>query len=527
MTLRPRIFVHDGYAITFLPVGANASSYTWRLNHGRFDRALYDQGEPAGLADNESRRVPLPFGFPYFGRLWQDLYLNSSGAVSFGEPMRADTEIMLAKVNLGPPAILAAYAEVLLSRSTGGVRFLARPDLFAVTWLDVTVMEPWGTPNIGTFQLRLYPDGRIDLEYVRVPTVRALLGLVSGNTSGKAELVSFALDAPREFSSTLVERIFFGYPQPDLVTVAQRFFATHEDAYDFLIVYSALPWPGGYYQNPSGGTVVLRDSTAGIGRPPIDEGLTWASGKRLRSVINMGDLYLLFQFGEDNPPAPPDGIIPLLSSQEATPMSTLAHQVGHLFGAFVSVERPELVRRFPMLDLSHTHWSYYLNNGGSFLGGYAFVRDGADSRGEIYRCLGLNHRYSELDLYLMGLIPIEHVPKFSFIEMEYDTSPFLSDYDYGCQSLPGVLRQIDPRELIDRYGPRAPDHRTSQKQWRAAFIVLIPDQGELPYDRIAQVDTYRLAFENYFFRHTQGLARMETELTHGPNQARPSSPPRR
>ena len=100
-------------------------------------------------------------------------------------------------------------------------------------------------------------------------------------------MVSFHNDASAEYAAAVVER--FGNTQEiDIVTVAQRFYETHEDAYDYLVIYNNMGIGAGAGALAYEATV--RSSATGYGVPPADYGPQYGSAARLRSVMNMGKL---------------------------------------------------------------------------------------------------------------------------------------------------------------------------------------------------------------------------------------------
>jgi hypothetical protein len=91
-----------------------------------------------------------------------------------------------------------------------------------------------------------------------------------------------------------------------------------------------------------------------------------------------------------------DNIISLIFGQE----------LGHAWLAFVYYEAPGGMWMTDLLGRSNAHWSFYMNTGGSPVQGHEWI-DNADGtftaiKQDIYE-------YSDLDLYLMGLLPADQV----------------------------------------------------------------------------------------------------------------------
>jgi len=68
--------------------------------------------------------------------------------------------------------------------------------------------------------------------------------------------------------------------------VAQQFYQTHEDAYDYLAIYNNMDIPSmpGAVAYES----TVRSSGTGYGYPVQDSGQEYGSASRLQSLINMG-----------------------------------------------------------------------------------------------------------------------------------------------------------------------------------------------------------------------------------------------
>ena len=114
----------------------------------------------------------------------------------------------------------------------------------------------------------------------------AVVGIAPGSAQPGTSVVSFHNDASAEYSAAVVER--FGNTQEiDIVTVAQKFYETHEDAYDYLVIYNNMGI--GASAGALAYEATVRSSATGYGVPPSDYGAQYGSAARLRSVMNMGD----------------------------------------------------------------------------------------------------------------------------------------------------------------------------------------------------------------------------------------------
>ena len=106
-----------------------------------------------------------------------------------------------------------------------------------VSWVAVPEYSDFNRGAPQTFQVTLYTDGRIALAWTSGVPTSAVVGIAPGYARGATNLVSFN-DASAEYSAAIVER--FGNTQEiDIVLAAQRFYQTHDDAYDYLVFYNA------------------------------------------------------------------------------------------------------------------------------------------------------------------------------------------------------------------------------------------------------------------------------------------------
>src|SRR5262245_66422027 len=69
--------------------------------------------------------------------------------------------------------------------------------------------------------------------------------------------------------------------------LAQRFYATHGDFYDFLIVFTNFEFETG---NAVAFYNLVRNDVQGIGKPVVDNGFLFGSPGRLKGYIDMAAL---------------------------------------------------------------------------------------------------------------------------------------------------------------------------------------------------------------------------------------------
>ncbi|MCY3566921.1 MAG: hypothetical protein OXH27_12155 [Gammaproteobacteria bacterium] len=135
--------------------------------------------------------------------------------------------------------------------------------------------------------------------------------------------------------------------------------------------------------------------------------------------------------------------------------------------------------------------------------------------------------YSEIELYLAGFIPASEVPDIQYFE----DGEWLSNRP----RFTGTLQTMTMEDLIARHGERVPSWTESQKDFRAA-AVLIYNEAEPPsYDRLATLSADIVEFsgtepepehESNFHRATRGLGTIKMDgLADLIRQSAPASRP--
>jgi len=293
----------------------------------------------------------------------------------------------------------------------------------------------------------------------------------------------------------------------DIVRTAQRFYQTHEDAYDYLVIFNAM----GVSVAPGAlaNMTAVRTKVHGIGDELVDAGLSFGSPRRLQAVLNMGP----------NTTYPLDPYLPVGFRGRITgdnTMTLLGHETGHLFLALASVN---VDGNRPMIGAQSAHWSFNFNSEASLLEGNRIDDRGPEAEFR-YLTTGTVEGYSPLDQYLMGLRASWEVPP-TFAVLNA-TAPRIGSgvgAPIPASKLPqvGVLSQggrldIAIDDVIAAEGRRIPDHTVAQSRFRFAFVLITPEGQEPPAAAVDQIETYRNEFELYFNRVSDGRAWADTSL---------------
>jgi uncharacterized protein (TIGR03437 family) len=486
----------DRRTIQFSPIDSGATRYRFLTGDPGYDAAAAASGGSLSpLGDDDSTRVPLPFAFPFFGGSYQQIFVNSDGNLTFGAGDTAISDRSLGRVAAGPPRIAGLFMDLDPTRNPGAVRVLSEPGRFVVSWDGVPQYGASGRAE--TFQIRLYPTGRIEFAYSGVATDGAVVGISPGGLRGATSIVSFTTTLSGEYSSTIAER-FGGTEDIDIVTAAQNFYETHDDAYDYLVFYNNLgvqACPGAVACETT-----VRNDRSGYGDVPAALGAEFGSASRLQAVLNFGSL--------DQYPTDPSAIIPARQTIRDTPVTVLAHETGHLFLAYASVRDPNDAAR-PMLGFQNAHWAFTFNSEASLLEGNR-IRDNGEPVSPRFTTTGTVEGYSPLDQYLMGFRAPDEVPPTFLVNGA--GRAFSQRIGQTGVSFDGQRRDVSVADIIAAEGRRTPDSTVSQRRFRFAFILIVRQGTTPPQASLDQIDTYRRQFESYYGRATLDRATADTAL---------------
>ena len=489
----------DRKTVAFNPVTQDAARYRFQVTGDSYDAASADTGAPlTGLDDDDTRAVPLPFAFPYFGHSYRQVYVNSDGNLTFGDGDVSTDERSLGRMVAGAPRIAVLYSDLDPSTTPGGVRVTADAGRVVVSWVSIPEYSDAGIAPRETFQVSLFPDGRIELAYAGVNTSGAVVGISPGKLQGSSTVLSFREGSPDEFSSTVAER-FGGTNEIDIETVAQKFYANHDDAYDYLVIYNNLG-----IQSLAGAIAFeqsVRRTGTGYGKKVIDQSAETGSSGRLQAMMNMG---YLSQYPRDI-----SSLVPARRTVGDTPLSVLAHEAGHLFLAYVSVPDSGDPKSTPMLGYQGAHWNFVFNSEASLLEGNRILDNGPGVKPRFLTTATVEG-YSPLDQYLMGFRMPEEVPPTFYVA---NSSPALSGHQpQKGLTFDGDRHDVNISDIVQAAGRRTPDASVAQRHFRFAFIVITGKGVELSSDELDQVDTYRVQFETFYRQATSQRSYADTAL---------------
>lgn len=271
-----------------------------------------------------------------------------------------------------------------------------------------------------------------------------------------------------------------GLPSPR-AAVGRAFYQRHPDDYDFLFVFTTFEFPTGgalaFYNE-------IRNDVEGIGRPIRDVGQEFGSAARLQGYIDMGAMSRYAFNARD--------------AGFAATLNTLAHEVMHRWGVYVSYRDGEGVHR-DLLGESTAHWSALAQSEASIMYGARWdeTSPGNFRVGEARVRLGL------WDLYLAGMADPAELPPLRLIRgaaLDPSTVPGV-----GLEAS-GVEQAITIDQVVAAEGPRRPAADRAPRRFTAAIVLLTRPGEEVDPGHLAQLERLRSAFESYFQSITRGRA---------------------
>jgi hypothetical protein len=448
-------------------------------------------GRQLTLTDDDSAQANVAFSFNFYGTGQTIAFVNSDGNVTFGEEDRESTERNVARLLTGPPRVAPFLSD--LDPSTGGRVFVnAASDQYTVTWCAVRGFE---STRAITTQVTLLPDGAIEMQYLDtgVALSDAVTGLSPGHT-GTFRSVNLSDQGPTDGGSAAVGERFASRPQLDTVALSKKFYASHPDNYDQLVIWTDVS----LVQNAFAFEQTVANEIRGIGVSQFDASRDFGSNGRLRSLVMMD---WLGKYPDD----PRQQFL-----GENNTVSVLGQETGHRWLAFFDFRDRNGQRSDLLLGRDQAHWSFFFDSDASVMEG----NDIEDRGGGSFRTAAAVQRYSLLDQYAMGLVRDVDVPTFFYVE-----NPTNMSTTRNRESAPmvgvtfnGTRRDVLIQDIIAIHGPRIPSANESPREHRQAFIYVSsagrsPDSGQ-----VTKLDRIRLSWEQFFLQATDNRMRAITTL---------------
>lgn len=268
--------------------------------------------------------------------------------------------------------------------------------------------------------------------------------------------------------------------------VEEGFLAAHPDDSEFLVIYSTFQLTqgvGAFYQS-------LANDISGIGykqAAEIDsvipaEFFDDTPDSKLQGLLHMNDWRFFLQ---DDGLTIDDQWISLVFGQE----------LGHAWLAFVYAKLGEDPSKL-MLGRSQAHWNFYMHSDGSPVEGHRWLDKGDGN----FEAVKLDqYQFSDLDLYLMGLMPPEEVQPWFVITDPHDCVDS-SKPDKECAPaeafsfqadqyrVKGTRVDISIDDVIAAEGPRMPAYPDAPNEYNLSFLLIKRPDEVLCDEQIAVID---------------------------------------
>jgi hypothetical protein len=240
-------------------------------------------------------------------------------------------------------------------------------------------------------------------------------------------------------------------------SVSNKFYEVFDDQFDYLIMFSVLRTNQG-----TSTYLAIRNDVSGLGNSGFGT-IFDISTNFIPANKNLGTL---------------DGIA-FINDGGASVYGALHHELMHRWGVHFGSDLG-----FPFGG----HWNGVINSStyykGNLLGvlGGAVVTENPDNTITITGSPTI--KYSAIELYLMGLIPASEVPDYNFYLYEPTSKNIIEKFTLT----------ID--DIITEFGPRIPNSVDSQKDYKAAFIVISPPGEPLTQAEFALMSIAAQHFES-------------------------------
>ena len=268
--------------------------------------------------------------------------------------------------------------------------------------------------------------------------------------------------------------------------IEDGFLKVHADDSEFIVVYTTfklIEGVGAFYQS-------LANDVAGIGYAQAaeldavipSEFFDDTPGSRFQGMLHMNDwrnFLLPGNVGYN------DEWISLVFGQE----------LGHAWLAFVHADLGAGASDL-MLGRARAHWSFYLHSDGSPVEGHRWTDHGDGN----FTAAQLDaYQFSDLDLYLMGLLPPEEVKPWFIIEDPHDcvdsakpdkecAPPEGFGFKADQYRVKGTRRDITIDDVIAAEGPRVPAYPDAPNEFNLSFLLIKRPDETLCDQELAAID---------------------------------------
>ena len=257
----------------------------------------------------------------------------------------------------------------------------------------------------------------------------------------------------------MLERDGTGFRTRSLLPVAKKVIAALGDHFQTITVWLTFADRGGL----SGAySLSVKNDVRGLGLRLRDDSAKAGSAGVLRTLINMKDLGL--RAGDT-----------LEQWTRNRTLSIWGQEYAHRWGMFMLVRDPRTNAPSEMLlGRDCSHYSRYVETQGSVMDGYSWVDNGDGTFTQRERAT----RFSNLDLYAMGLLEAAEVPRFFIIDGIPGFSHARCGAEYALTPFPagpvitGTRVDLGMDDLLFANGPRFNKATAPEDSFREAIVIL-------------------------------------------------------
>jgi hypothetical protein len=358
-----------------------------------------------------------------------------------------------------------------------------------VTWCSVRGFDK---PETVTTQATILSDGTVEMRYgATIDLTSAVVAVAQG---GGDPFTRVDLSAGGLGGNTSGEQ-FAARGELDEVALARRFYESHADTFDQLVIWGETDLVG-----EDGGfafEVTVQNAIRGIGVSQFNASREFGSS-RLQSIVNMDRLAKY----------PADPRARVLGANST--VSVMGQEVGHRWLAFLQFRNTNGQPSNLLLGRDGSHWSFFFDSDASVMEGNDIEELGGGS----FRTAAAVERYSLLDQYAMGLIPPSDVPRVFYVEAPVNVSP-PAESDSSPRvgvTFSGTRRDVLIEDIVAVMGAREPSSATSTRTFRQAYVFVIGRGRTASADDVAKVDRIRREFTSFFAQATSGRMTLQTTL---------------
>lgn len=299
------------------------------------------------------------------------------------------------------------------------------------------------------------------------------------------------------------------------------------DEFDFITVFTSFDDQGvaAYY-------LPLQQTVTGLGECNFNTGATFGcvfnqlqQGSTLQGFVFMNSLSYWRSWDRQM-----DGVVHDISSWDHSLYPVLGQEVAHRWGSGLRFVNPDNGRiSTALLGRDQSHWAGWVDTDASVMDGVDWeARDDGS-----FLAVDDMFRFSTLDLYTMGALPVGAAKPFFYI----DGARFIPNQFVGAQAVPaelttylpsieylsergvdlevtGTRKDLTIQDIVNAEGNRCPDPDHTQKQFKQA-IVLVTRPGQTAAQvasDVAALEQAREVWEGWWRENTGRRLSLCTDL---------------